>query len=612
MTLTRVGQLETVIRVPDAASPLPGRFDDFARERLPAALAVAVERALPETREVVVFRHVDLELRLEANASAGAEEITDRWARAAGAAVAALSARGDDRDVVRFPDEASFVAHFVRDLLAGRAWGMWCYGAFRPLRDLSVGAAIARVLTDHALILDAILRALGRDDALEHALATLRPEEARSVWQSTLAHGPQPLDAASALPIAAAALRVARRLRLLAEPAPEPAQLAAGHGRWAPQPLEWSSRAALADAVCGALAELARAGLLRPTTAEVLRQRAAPAVTDLDWLDRERLVTGIVALLDPTATGGAPAEFDAETEALRRVIEAVARESGLKLADDAVTAMRLFAALAERDPKLAARPEAATEIQRLLAQAVRAGGNVPAAARSATVVKDGAAEAGAPWRRCEAAGVLLLARALADTRLGGLASRLELPAPGLAGDPAAALLLSLGLAVAGSAGVDEDGRLDPGLLALLGRDDAVNVTELAAAWSSTDVGRHRTLRAELTELAAGQRLDRPRPVPDCCHPAIPGLARGTTARTAHLAIMAWARWLQGLSGSTPAFLLVQLLRRGGSVSVAADAVRVALDPRPLDAVIELAGYLEPLEGVPGLGGRTLHITRGQT
>jgi hypothetical protein len=76
--------------------------------------------------------------------------------------------------------------------------------------------------------------------------------------------------------------------------------------------------------------------------------------------------------------------------------------------------------------------------------------------------------------------------------------------------------------------------------------------------------------------------------------------------------MAWARWLQGLSGSTTPYLLAQLLRRGGSVSVGADAILAVVDPRPLDVVIELAGCFEPLERVPWLGGRALHITRGAT
>jgi hypothetical protein len=74
--------------------------------------------------------------------------------------------------------------------------------------------------------------------------------------------------------------------------------------------------------------------------------------------------------------------------------------------------------------------------------------------------------------------------------------------------------------------------------------------------------------------------------------------------------MAWARWLPGLADSTPAFLLVQLLRRGGSIDVGADAIRVVVDPRPIDVAVELAGYFEPLERVPWLDGRALDITRG--
>jgi hypothetical protein len=272
--------------------------------------------------------------------------------------------------------------------------------------------------------------------------------------------------------------------------------------------------------------------------------------------------------------------------------------------------MRLLAALAARHPELAARPEAVSEIDRLLAAPYRSANCEPAPARYATALTDEPSEPAFAWRRCEAAGVLLLARSLYDLRMAGLAASLALPAPGLAGDPSAALVLSLGLAVAGSAGIDA-GQLDPALVSLLGRQDAIPAGDLAAAWSATDAAQHRRLCDELTRVAAGQRLERPRPVPECCQVALPGLARGTAARAAHLALMAWARWLQGLSGSTPAFLLVQLLRRGGSITIASDAVRVVIDPRPLDVVIELAGYLEPLERVPWLGGRTLYMTRGE-
>jgi hypothetical protein len=613
MTLTRIGHLETVIRVPDATAASSERLRWIAEERLPGALGGPVGRALAEFGEVVVLRHVDLALSIVAPSSTGAEELTDRWARAVGDAVADVAARGDRRDIVRFADEATFVSSFVRDLLAGRAWETWCYGAFRPLREIPVGAAIARVLGEHAHVLAAILRLLGRDDALQQALSALPEEGAEQVWRSALTQGPRPLDGASALPIAAAALHIARRLRILAEPAPEPAELATGHRRWFPDPVDWSTARSLADAVCAALEELARAGFLRPD-ATAGREDVAIAVTDLDWLDRERLADAIVALLDPADTSGARDDVDVELATLGTAIEAAARSAGLwppAPADDpAAAAVRLLAALAERDPVLAARADAPFEIQRFLSRSTRAvaadrAGDATASSRAARP------DAGPSWHRCEAAGVLLLTRAFADLRFGALASRLGLPSPGLADDSSAALLLSVALAVAGPDGVARDGRLDPGLVALLGREDAVSAVELAAAWSATDASGHRLLRAELDELAAGQRLDQPRPLPECCHPALPGLACGSTARAAHLAILAWARWLPGLSGSTPQYVLAQLLRRGGSVSVSADTVRVALDPRPLDVVAELAGYLAPSGAVPWTDERAVLITRGE-
>src|SRR5207253_1244172 len=84
MTLTRVGRLDTLIRASDASSPLAGRLDEVARERLPAALAISLARTLPTSREVLVLRRVDVDLELEAGAPAEPDEIAARWAEAAG------------------------------------------------------------------------------------------------------------------------------------------------------------------------------------------------------------------------------------------------------------------------------------------------------------------------------------------------------------------------------------------------------------------------------------------------------------------------------------------------------------------------------------------------
>jgi hypothetical protein len=72
----------------------------------------------------------------------------------------------------------------------------------------------------------------------------------------------------------------------------------------------------------------------------------------------------------------------------------------------------------------------------------------------------------------------------------------------------------------------------------------------------------------------------------------------------------WARWLRQFSESSIPYLLEQFVRRHGRLYPAAEGVWVELEPRPLDIVVELAGYMAPLEGVPWLGGRTVYFRAG--
>ncbi len=60
----------------------------------------------------------------------------------------------------------------------------------------------------------------------------------------------------------------------------------------------------------------------------------------------------------------------------------------------------------------------------------------------------------------------------------------------------------------------------------------------------------------------------------------------------------WARWLRGFSASSAPFLLEKWIRRGGRLHAGDDGLRIEIDPAPLDAVLEMAGYTRDLE-TPG-------------
>jgi hypothetical protein len=71
----------------------------------------------------------------------------------------------------------------------------------------------------------------------------------------------------------------------------------------------------------------------------------------------------------------------------------------------------------------------------------------------------------------------------------------------------------------------------------------------------------------------------------------------------------WARWLRNFSGASTPYLLAQFIHRPGVVIPTKDEVVIELEPRPLDIVLEMAGYFEPLERLPWLDGRRLAFQR---
>jgi hypothetical protein len=110
-------------------------------------------------------------------------------------------------------------------------------------------------------------------------------------------------------------------------------------------------------------------------------------------------------------------------------------------------------------------------------------------------------------------------------------------------------------------------------------------------------GRLAMLRDALVQVLVDQRcLDTP--------PA-DALEAAPIAAIAWLVIRAWSRWLPGLSTASVPFLLGKGLTRWARVATTAATIDVALDPKPLDVVLQMAGYLRPLDTVAWLNGRRL-------
>jgi hypothetical protein len=190
------------------------------------------------------------------------------------------------------------------------------------------------------------------------------------------------------------------------------------------------------------------------------------------------------------------------------------------------------------------------------------------------------------------AGILLVWRALLDIRLGGLAEFHRYPPAG-----PRHLLAEVGLRWAGTGGVD-GGVLDPAVRLLSGEGPATT-SELAEAWLAVNPGAHDAWRTVIDDLATRHRSVPVAPAADALD------------HTADVVLRIWARWLRGFEQSSQGFLLDQFVRRPGTIAEAPGRVTVRLPRRPLDAVLEMSGYLRPIDPVPGLASRRVVFVVGE-
>jgi hypothetical protein len=522
-----VGHLHSRLRHRTGDRPASAIAARFAR--LPKdALADALERTLDEAldnKSVIVLR----ELRTHAvfpvhgdDAMPSDAELLAHWSRTVGQAIARAVGRREGENLIRFPSRAAFVAAFLHELQAGRAWDRWWCGDFARWRRATLGETITACLDEHGDDVGAILAALGVSAGGE-LLARLDPAGRERVWRAALAAAGSadiaaadaapaqaPLSAppgalgpdqlAGLLPIIDAARSLADRLglRLGDEPDQRSAQrLAERLGG----PVDWRDPADLACAVAAALAVLV-AGT-RPGDQDAKPPEHAAigaAVAPLSWLDRPALEVALQRMLAGAVSAPPP------TPRLQRLLAEIAAAlaaGSLPTHDAAGTALGLWSRLVARSAPLGEEPIVRLWLDRLvrLAAAIRVAcpadgacatlrlGDTAAVRRQLAAAVpawlatfDHLASAGGPAFQVlaalaeqsfpiaafpvvstPAAGVLLLCRTLDDARFDAGCREARLDAP----ESRLALRLALGRAIAGL-GRDTNAWADPALRVFAG------------------------------------------------------------------------------------------------------------------------------------------------
>lgn len=746
----RIGQLRARYRVIGDGAPaarVAARVERLGPDELAQAYTAALDEALGVGPAVYVLRRVHADLCV--GADAGDADLTRRVGeRLAGAVVATLASDAEEGDnVARFADQSEFVARFIVDLLAGTAWGRWYYGAFAALRPLDRRLALHRLLLEQREHAAAIFAHLHRWHALDGLLDGLDADTVRELR----AVAPEPValvDGTSWRPLFARAAQLLGSLELLVSSAESvEAMLARFCSGSAPAP-DWSTRAGLTAAFIDVLRFIARrAGVRRLSDRDraAVALRLDRALDAFDWLDTGELRSTLLDLLaaddESRPLPTRPSEGDATArqrkllDALRAVLHGPNVLARLERGD-ATAVLQIHAALVAAAPEWAHDPttlglielivEASSHLRRtpdpleclrrlrrgdiegavdLLPAGVRGAGR-PAMQRAGTLGQ-AALEAiavvvhpaGSPVAArdlgiaSECAGVLLLARAVADSRLPALVDEVKYP-PGIAHLIAALAMRWSGAAAPG-------GTLDSSIAALSGLGESRSVEDVRARWSTCTAEDHagfqrallrtlfaqrvctgsilRVFRAEvapgssaliggdesgalwpLGEIVAGTTSvievanrwiecweDATGGPPSAVVSDVPELAAWSTPRPTNdresdarlrppvafeealgavdggllrlpgadlaIALIAlallrvWARWLPSFGASSAPFVLAQLIRRPGRISVAEDAIDVTLDRRPLDIVLEMAGYMAPLERVSWLGNRALRF-----
>ena len=315
----RIGQLNCRYRVPSGqvgATGLTTRLNRVARENLAECYGQALDQALGGDPAVYVVRQIETRLAMILDGQASDAAIAERWGICLAAAVArAIASRETGHgyplgkndagaEVLRFADQADYVAHFVLDLLDNVAWDRWFYGAFARWRTSTRQEALEGVLLENVESLPATLAHLSRHGVLARVLDELGGRAHMRLWSAL--RDEAPLQEAAWQSLFGVVQRLGDRLDLWAAGQPD-RQALAGFLASGPAPPDWRDRTGLTQAILALFRHLALRGFFRvrgsaegqPQYSEegLVPHVSSDALSELDWLDREQLRKGLEAIL---------------------------------------------------------------------------------------------------------------------------------------------------------------------------------------------------------------------------------------------------------------------------------------------------------------------------
>jgi hypothetical protein len=546
------------------------RLERAVRERAAESYAAALEEVFGADPAVYVLRRVETELTL-VNA-ADEMSVARKWGeRTCAAVVRTVMRHGDDPSLVmRFEDTSAYIAQWIADLLDGVAWERWYYSAFARYRSLSVDGAVRAVLLENREHLAAILRRLGVRRRLPALLSRVSRQSARELWHTAMPPEARTASREELRVFVRTAFAIADALELWRDGIrPNEGNEFDAYCATSPRPSDWKETHALAEAVFAVMLFLQRRELVGVTGTVAPPARVQDAVATFEWFDRTWLSAAVEAWLRGAAGADefTPARPPELTALQRRIVDVLQKllASGAVTLPDAEpaserNALALFGALATAEPLLAAHAAAPAAIDWVLQQRTATSSASGTGARIARARGESIESA--------FAGLFLLTRVVVETRLVQLADAY--------GENVADVLL--GLAEEWECDVE-----DPGVL-------------LWSGGAPRQPAHAPALHAEIVRLMRDRAAFAPSLMPD------------EAATTGVHLMRLWAHWLPGLGHSSAPWLLRQFILRGGVVTIDDAQIAVALRPAPLDVVLELAHYLDPISAVPWLGDRRVTFT----